>query len=233
MTLYHWDLPAALQRRGGWLNRETAEAFADYAEVVARRLGDRVEWWVTQNEPWCAAYLGYALGVHAPGVADTQAAVIAGHHLLLSHGLAAARLRASLGPRGRIGITLNLAPIYDADGAPETREQVRVADVLRNQWFLQPLFEGKYPDALFSSLGVEAPPIAEGDMALIAAPLDFLGVNYYERQVFRTPTLPASRTSCAATRQSGAAGGAGARRELYRDGLGDLSAGTGGPAPAG
>ena len=192
VTLYHWDLPAALHHRGGWLSRATAEAFAGYAEVVARRLGDRVEWWVTQNEPWCTAYFGYGLGMHAPGLADMQSAAIAGHHLLLSHGLAAERLRASVGTRGRVGISLNLAPIYAADAAPETHEQVRGADVLRNQWFLQPLFEGRYPETLFDTLGVATPPIAEGDMAVIAAPLDFLGVNYYERQVFRTPTLPAT-----------------------------------------
>jgi beta-glucosidase len=190
LTLHHWDLPATLQRRGGWLSRETAEAFADYAEVVARRLGDRVEWWVTHNEPWCVAYLGHALGVHAPGIADMQAAVTAGHHLLLSHGFAIERLRANLGSRARLGITLNLTPIYAADEETETQERVRAADLLHNRWFLQPLFEGRYAPDLFSSLGVEAPPIFDGDMERITAPLDFLGVNYYERQVFRTPTLP-------------------------------------------
>jgi beta-glucosidase len=192
LTLHHWDLPAALQRRGGWLNRETAEAFADYAEVVARRLGDRVEWWVTHNEPWCVAYLGHALGAHAPGIADMQAAITAGHHLLLSHGYAIERLHTSLGSRARLGITLNLTPIYAADEEAETQERVRAADLLHNQWFLQPLFAGNYAPDLFSSLGVEAPSIFDGDMERIAAPLDFLGVNYYERQVFRTPTLPAT-----------------------------------------
>jgi beta-glucosidase len=192
VTLHHWDLPAALQRRGGWLSHDTAEAFADYAEVVARRLGDRVEWWVTHNEPWCVAYLGHAVGAHAPGIADMQAAVTAGHHLLLAHGLAMARLRASLGSRAQLGITLNLTPMYAADEEAETLERVRAADLLHNQWFLLPLFEGRYAPDFFSSLGVDAPPILDGDMERIAAPLDFLGVNYYERQVFRTPTLPAT-----------------------------------------
>jgi beta-glucosidase len=192
VTLYHWDLPAALQRRGGWLSRDTAEAFAIYAEVVARRLGDRVDWWVTHNEPWVVAYLGHALGSHAPGIADLQSAVIAGHHLLLSHGLAMARLRASLGSRAQLGVTLNLTPIYAADAEAETLEQAHAADLLHNQWFLQPLFEARYAPRLFSSLGVDAPPIFDGDLERIAAPLDFLGVNYYERQVFRTPTLPAT-----------------------------------------
>ena len=192
VTLHHWDLPAGLQRRGGWLSRETAAAFADYAEVVARRLGDRVEWWVTHNEPWCVAYLGHALGAHAPGIADMQAAVTAGHHLLLSHGFAIERLRENLGSRAQLGITLNLTPIYAADEETETLEQVRAADLLHNQWFLQPLFAGQYAPDLFSSLGVNPPPILDGDMARIAASMDFLGVNYYERQVFRTPTLPAT-----------------------------------------
>jgi len=190
VTLHHWDLPAALQRRGGWLGRKTAEAFADYAEVVARRLGDRVEWWVTHNEPWCVAYLGHALGAHAPGIADMQSAVTSGHHLLLAHGFAMARLRAVLGSRAQVGITLNLTPIYAADEETETLERVRAAELLHNQWFLQPLFEGRYAPDLFSSLGVNPPPILDGDMERIAAPMDFLGVNYYERQVFRTPTLP-------------------------------------------
>src|SRR5579872_3013785 len=103
-TLYHWDLPQALHERGGWLTRETAHAFADYAEVVARRLGDRVPWWVTLNEPWCAAYWGYGLGTHAPGIADLQSAAVAAHHLLLAHGLALPRIREQTRAQTRIGI---------------------------------------------------------------------------------------------------------------------------------
>ncbi|MGH2516724.1 MAG: glycoside hydrolase family 1 protein, partial [Ktedonobacterales bacterium] len=104
-TLYHWDLPLALYERGGWQSRDTAYAFADYAEVVTRHIGDRVRWWVTQNEPWCSAYLGYVEGVHAPGIRDdAQAAVDVGHHLLLSHGLAVQRIRASVTAGARVGI---------------------------------------------------------------------------------------------------------------------------------
>jgi beta-glucosidase len=128
-----------------------------------------------------------------------QAAVTAGHHLLLAHGSALERLRACLGSRARLGITLNLTPIYAADEEAETQERVRAADLLHNDWFLQPLFEGHYAPDLFSSLGVDPPPVREGDLERIAAPLDFLGVNYYERQVFRTPSLPA--TAHAALRQ--------------------------------
>ena len=105
-TLYHWDLPLPLHERGGWLNRETAYAFADYAEIVAQRLGDRVDWWITQNEPWVAAFLGYGVGIHAPGIRDIQSAVVAGHHLLLSHGLAVPRLRAATRATAQVGITL-------------------------------------------------------------------------------------------------------------------------------
>lgn len=192
VTLYHWDLPAALQREGGWLNRDTALRFADYAEVVARRLGDRVQWWITHNEPWVVASLGYGQGLHAPGIADPQASVTAGHHLLLSHGLSVARLRSILAPSARIGIALNLSPIYAADELSETREQVQAADIMYNQWFLQPLFLGSYPATLFSLLGLQPPEIAPGDMETIAAPLDFLGVNYYERRIYQTPVRPST-----------------------------------------
>ncbi|HLZ61364.1 MAG TPA: GH1 family beta-glucosidase [Ktedonosporobacter sp.] len=185
VTLYHWDLPAALQERGGWLNRETAYAFADYAEIVARRLGDRVPWWITHNEPWCASYLGYGNGVHAPGIADPQAAVDAGHHLLLSHGLALPRLRQHAQTDVHIGITLNLTHISAADEYVGTRQGVERMDVLHNRWFLDPLFRGRYPERLFTDLAARPPVIKGEDMGWISAPLDFLGVNYYSRVLIR------------------------------------------------
>ncbi len=184
-TLYHWDLPMALHECGGWLTRETTFAFAEYVEVVARRLGDRIAWWITHNEPWCAAYLGYGVGMHAPGVRDLRAAVIAAHYLLLSHGLAIPRIRAHARAEARIGITLNLVPVNAADDRPETAQGVEREDALRNRWFLDPLFRGIYPERLFADLGVAPPPVASGDMALIATPLDFLGVNYYARSLIR------------------------------------------------
>ena len=187
-TLYHWDLPMALQDRGGWLVRDTAYAFADYAEVVARRLGDRVEWWLTQNEPWCTAYLGYALGIHAPGMHDKQLAVVAGHHALLAHGLSVPRLRAHLSSQAQVGIALDFYPVYAADDRPETLHAVKRADTFRNRWFLDPLFRGHYPDDLFSDLGVAPPPIHEDDFSIISTPIDFLGVNYYSRMLVRGPT---------------------------------------------
>lgn len=185
VNLYHWDLPLALHERGGWLNRDTASAFADYAEVVARRLGDRVAYWATHNEPWCAAYLGYGVGEHAPGIKDVHSAVIAAHHLLLSHGMAMPRLRATARATAQIGIILNLYPIYAADDRAETRDAVDRADAHTNRWFLDPIFKGQYPEALFTHLGVAPPPIQDGDFQLIAAPIDYLGVNNYTRTVVR------------------------------------------------
>ena len=184
-TLYHWDLPVALQDRGGWLVRDTAYAFADYAEVVARRLGDRVDWWLTQNEPWCSAYLGYAAGIHAPGVRDKKLAVVAGHHVLLAHGLSVPRLRAHISPQAQVGIALDFYPVYAADDRPETLLAIKRADTFRNRWFLDPLFRGCYPDDLFTDMRVAPPPIHEDDFSIISVPIDFLGVNYYSRMLVR------------------------------------------------
>lgn len=180
-TLYHWDLPMALHERGGWLSRETAYAFADYAEVVARKLGDRVDWWITENEPWCNAVLGYGDGIMAPGLADKQMAVTAAHHMLLGHGLAMPRLRAFTRPQAKLGITLNMTHIYALDDDPLTQQTLEENDIVRNRWMLDPLFRGYYPERLFSLLNVQPPPIEEGDLAIIAAPMDFVGHNYYSR----------------------------------------------------
>jgi beta-glucosidase len=182
-TLYHWDLPIALHERGGWLNRDTAYAFSDYAGVVADRLGDRVHWWLTHNEPWCSAYLGFALGSHAPGLRDRQLAVQAGHHLLLSHGLAVACMRAYLPSQAQVGIALDFYPVYTFDDRPETLRAARRADTFRNLWFLDPVFRGRYPDGLFTDMGVAPPAVRESDFSIISTPIDFLGVNYYSRQV--------------------------------------------------
>ena len=184
-TLYHWDLPLALYNEGGWLNRNTAYAFAEYAEVVARQLGDRVSTWITHNEPWCSAYLGYGTGVHAPGIQDMQSAAIVGHHLLLSHGLAVPRLRTHTKAGTQVGIALNFTPMYPADDTPETAQAVARADALSNRWFVEPLYKGAYPEHLFEDMGVQAPPMQDNDLAVISTPLDFLGVNNYSRVVVR------------------------------------------------
>ncbi|HXX77240.1 MAG TPA: GH1 family beta-glucosidase [Ktedonobacteraceae bacterium] len=185
-TLYHWDLPITLQDRGGWLNRDTAYAFAEYAEAVARRLGDRVNWWLTHNEPWCSAYLGYAEGIHAPGVRDINQAVIVGHHILLSHGLAVPRLRAHVSSQARIGIAPDFYPVYVADDSPETMSAAKQADTFRNRWFLDPVFRGEYPEGLFTDLNATPPPMQENDAKIISVPIDFLGVNYYSRMIVRS-----------------------------------------------
>ncbi|WP_018682959.1 GH1 family beta-glucosidase [Actinokineospora enzanensis] len=170
-TLYHWDLPQPLEDRGGWPERETAYRFADYAGVVADRLADRVPLWTTVNEPWCAAFLGYASGVHAPGRRDPGAAVAAAHHLLLGHGLAVQAIRSRAATR--VGITLNLFGVFgDADA-------VRRIDGLQNRLFLDPLFRGFYPADVLDDLLPYAIPVRDGDVEIIGAPMDLLGVNFY------------------------------------------------------
>ncbi|HEY6410761.1 MAG TPA: GH1 family beta-glucosidase, partial [Ktedonobacteraceae bacterium] len=186
-TLYHWDLPVTLQDRGGWLIRDTAYAFAEYTEVVARRLGDRVDHWLTHNEPWCSAYLGYADGIHAPGIRDKNLAVITGHHVLLSHGLSVPRLRAHTSPQAQVGIAIDFYPVYAADDRPETQLAIKRADTFRNRWFLDPVFRGCYPEDLFTDLKVAPPTILEDDFSIISVPIDFLGVNYYSRMIVRDP----------------------------------------------
>ena len=184
-TLYHWDLPSALEREGGWLNRATAYAFADYAEIVTRRLGDRVAHWITLNEPWCSAYLGYGIGIHAPGLRNRQAAVDAAHHLLLGHGLAVPRMRAHLPSGAQGGITLVLNQIYGADERAETVRDVELANEFTNGWFLDPIYRGAYPERFFEHMALNPPPVQQGDLENISVPLDFLGVNNYFRVLVR------------------------------------------------
>ncbi|GLV55083.1 beta-glucosidase [Dictyobacter sp. S3.2.2.5] len=184
-TLYHWDMPQTLEDAGGWTNRETAYAFADYAEIVARRLGDRVAGWITLNEPWCSAYLGYGIGVHAPGVRNRQAAIDSAHHLLLAHGLAVPRIRAAVAPDKQVGITLNVYPVYGEDERPETLRDMALQDAFSNRWFLDPLFQGHYPETFFADMGLNPPPIQGDDLATINVPVDFLGINLYSRNLVR------------------------------------------------
>jgi beta-glucosidase len=184
VTLYHWDLPQPLQDRGGWAARDTALAFVDYAEAVARRLGDRVASWATHNEPFCAAFLGHLFGKHAPGTTDLATAMVVSHHLLLSHGLAVRALRAAL-PRARLGIVNNPAPIHPASNTAEDRAAAQGVDGLLNRWFHDPLFGRGYPADVLAALGSPrlTAAIQPGDLDVVAAPLDFLGVNYYNRHV--------------------------------------------------
>jgi beta-glucosidase len=177
VTLYHWDLPQPLESKGGWLNRDTTEAFADYAMVVLDRLGDRVGLWATHNEPWCAAFLGYAAGVHAPGRREGTRATIAAHHLNLSHAMAAERMREA--GAGDVGIVLNLNTIW-----PERAEAALVADgvdAIRNRIWLDPLVDGAYDERLRAIAPELADPtvVRDGDLELVQGSADWVGINYY------------------------------------------------------
>ncbi len=177
-TLYHWDLPQALQDRGGWASRDTAERFAEYAHVVVADLGDVVSQWITHNEPWCAGFLGYGEGRKAPGIRHWPTAVAATHHLLLSHGMAMEAMRAARGD-ARIGIALNLAPVLPASDRPEDVAAARRQDGYLNRWFLDPVFRGTYPEDMVELFGGMGDLVRDGDLERISAPIDFLGVNYY------------------------------------------------------
>jgi beta-glucosidase len=181
-TLYHWDLPQVLQDRGGWPARATAYAFAEFASVVGERLGDRVTDWFTINEPLCSAWIGHLEGTMAPGIKDLSLAIPASHHLLLGHGLATAALRAAAPGPVRIGAVLNLSP---CDPASDTDADVAAAvraDGHTNRWWLDPLYGRGYPADMIEVYGIE-PPVRDGDLETIAAPMDHFGLNYYFRQV--------------------------------------------------
>ncbi len=195
-TLYHWDLPQALEAAGGWTSRDTAYRFAEYTESVLARLGDRVAGWVTLNEPWCSAFAGYASGRHAPGVASPAAAVAAVHHLLLGHGLAMERIRA-LAPSVPAGITLNLFPVTAASQSAEDTDAARRVDGLQNRVFLDPVLRGAYPADVLDDLAPYGLPalVGEGDLAVISAPVDLLGVNYYRALLVAAPLLAPAEPS--------------------------------------
>jgi beta-glucosidase len=189
VTLYHWDLPQELEDAGGWPARETAERFADYAALVHGALGDRVRQWLTLNEPWCSAFLGYASGVHAPGRQDQADALRAVHHLLLGHGLANTAIRAA-DPDARVGIALNLHALSPADpNDPGDLAAVRRIDGLANRLFLDPILSGRYPADVVADLeGVtDFGFVRAGDLETISAPLSMLGINYYSRHVLAAP----------------------------------------------
>jgi len=180
VTLFHWDTPQALEDAGGWPVRATAEAFVEYAEVVANRLGDRVRHWITHNEPWVYAWIGHAWGWHAPGRTSEADAVAVAHHLLLSHGWAVGAIRRA-SPDARVGITLNLAHIYPATDTPEDEAAAYRRDGEDNRWFLDPIFRGSYPADLLERNELVAPHARDGDLDAVSAPLDFLGINNYSR----------------------------------------------------
>jgi beta-glucosidase len=189
ITLYHWDLPQILEDRGGWPARATAGAFVEYADVVTRALGDRVKNWITLNEPWVSAFLGYHLGVHAPGYRDLDKALAAAHHLLLGHGWAMPEIRRN-SPGCQAGITLNLSSQYPASESDADLEAAWEADGKLNRWFLDPVAGRGYPDDVVETYEQEMACVQPGDLAAIAAPVDFVGVNYYFRNIIRSETVP-------------------------------------------
>lgn len=182
VTLYHWDLPQVLEDEGGWLNRDTIDAYVDYVAAVTGRLGDRVHNWITQNEPQVSSWLGYGSGVHAPGRTGQDNALAAAHHLLVSHGRAVNVIRRE-SPGAQVGITLNMSPIYPLSESRQDAEAVKLADGIGNRWFADPIFRGEYPADIVAVYGDRMPQIKDGDMATIATPIDFLGVNNYTRSV--------------------------------------------------
>ncbi len=200
LTLYHWDLPQALQEAGGWPARDTALRFADYAADVHGALGDRLTNFTTLNEPWCSAFLGYLSGEHAPGIQNPQASLDAAHHLLLGHGLATQRLR-ELGPELSLGITLNMTvpdPV-DPDDADDV-DAARRIDAQHNRLFLDPIFRGAYPTDLLADLDARGLhlPVLDGDLVAIATPIDALGINYYHGDAISARPAPDADISSAA-----------------------------------
>ena len=179
VTLYHWDLPQCWEDKGGWLNRDTAYAFADYVDVVTKAFGDRVYSYATLNEPFCSAYLGYEMGVHAPGKVGKEFGKKAIHHLLLAHGLGMRVLRRN-SPNSQNGIVLNFTPMYPE--TPNDQQAAELAHTHFNDWYIRPILKGSYPALIDDIPQAHRPDIAPGDLAIIAEPIDYLGVNYYFRE---------------------------------------------------
>jgi beta-glucosidase len=181
-TLNHWDLPQALQEQGGWAARDTVHHFVDYARYIQRHLGDGLAGLTTHNEPWVVAVLGHQEGQFAPGLRSRKTAIQVAHHLLLSHGMSLQALRAD-GAKSELGIVLNLAPSVPATAMPEDIAAAELGDARGRRWYTDPLFLARYPDEVLAELGADAPDVKPGDMAAIAQPMDYLGVNYYTRNV--------------------------------------------------
>jgi beta-glucosidase len=188
VTLYHWDLPQALQDKGGWVERMSVDAFVEYAQVVSYSLGDRVKNWITLNEPWVSAFLGYREGFHAPGHTDMGEALAAAHHMLLAHGKAVPVIRSNC-PDGKVGITLNFTPQEPASSSVADRQAATWWDGYINRWFIDPLTGHGYPQDMVNHFGNGLGFIHPGDLEFISTPVDFLGVNYYTRNITRAESV--------------------------------------------
>ena len=180
LTLNHWDLPQALQDKGGWASRDTVHRFVDYALGIQRRLGDRLAAITTHNEPWVVAVLGNEEGTFAPGIKSRRTAVQVAHHLLLSHGLALQALRAE-GATAKLGIVLNMAHQMPLTDSEADKAKARLDDARGRRWYSDPLFKGQYPAEVLAELGADAPATEPGDMQIISTPMDYIGINYYSR----------------------------------------------------
>ncbi|HVU79129.1 MAG TPA: GH1 family beta-glucosidase [Gaiellaceae bacterium] len=184
VNLFHWDTPQPLEDAGGWPRRETAEAFVELAAAVADRLGDRVADWITMNEPYCPAWLGYGLGIHAPGRAGAAEALAAAHHLLLAHGWAVETLR-TFSPRAEVGLVLDSWPVHPATDTEADVAAAWAADGVANRWFFDAVLLGSYPEDVLERFDGSLPAIREGDLDTISARLDFVGMNNYSRRRVR------------------------------------------------
>ncbi len=191
-TLYHWDLPQALENEGGWTVRSTAEAFVEYADLVIGELGDRVANWMTLNEPWCSSVLGYMAGHHAPGRRSVPEGLAAAHHLLLAHGLTVGRVR----EHGiSLGIVLNQNWMVEASNHPSDVAAAQLSDQQMNRWFMDPVLGGDYPEAAVEAYGWDRGPVLDGDLEVISGPVDFIGLNYYTRELVRSHLIDESDRS--------------------------------------
>ncbi|MFC1922574.1 GH1 family beta-glucosidase [Chloroflexota bacterium] len=188
LTLYHWDLPQILQDRGGWPARSTTKAFVEYADLVSRKLGDRVLNWMTLNEPFVSAWVGYMEGRHAPGHQDVDETLASAHHLLLAHGWSVPVIRDNI-PESQVGIVLNLSGIVPASNSYADRAATRIWDGIVNRWYLDPLAARGYPPDIVGHFGRPMDFVKENDLESIAAPIDYLGMNYYTRNVVRSDDI--------------------------------------------
>jgi len=188
-TLYHWDLPQALQDKGGWTARMVVDAFVEYTDIITRALGDRVKDWITLNEPWVSAFVGYQDGRHAPGHTSQDEAIVASHHLLLSHGRSVPVIRSN-SKDANVGITLNLTPKVPASPSIADKKAAFWEDGYVNRWFLDPISSRGYPEDMVKFYNKDMSFVQQGDMEEIEVPIDFLGVNYYTRNIARSQVVP-------------------------------------------
>jgi len=184
LTLYHWDLPWALQEKGGWVSPNITDWFAEYTSVMTQALGDRVKHWITINEPWCVAHLGHLLGIHAPGLKDPNMAFKAAHHTHLAHAAAMTAIRQNV-PDAKVGTTLNITPAYPASDDPKDVLAAQYNDGFSNRWFLDPIFKGKYPADMVELFGSALEGIDLDAVSVAAVPQDFIGINFYTRSVLK------------------------------------------------